>query len=272
MRIDDLTFSGFAGEPIKAWIARPAAASGPLPTVIEYIGYNGGRGLPGERMLWAAAGYVHLFMDTRGQGSGWGSGGDTPDPYGSAPSVGGFMTRGILSPEEYYYRRLFTDGVLLVDAVRSLEFVDPARVAVTGVSQGGGITLAVGALAEDIPAVMPDVPFLCHFRRSVALTPEPPFTEITRYLSVHRDVVDSVFDTLAYFDGVNFARRITAPGLFSVALMDEVVLPSSVFAAFNHFAGEDREIEVYPFNGHEGGQMHQWARQAQWLPTRIGPR
>ena len=39
-----------------------------------------------ENVLWALAGYVHVFMDTRGQGSGWGTGGDTPDPHGSGPS------------------------------------------------------------------------------------------------------------------------------------------------------------------------------------------
>jgi cephalosporin-C deacetylase len=268
LRIDDLTFPGFGGEPVRAWVVRPAAASGPLPTVIEYNGYNGGRGLAGEKLLWAAAGYVHVFMDTRGQGSGWGTGGDTPDPHGSGPAVEGFMTKGIDSPETYYYRRLYTDAVRLVDAVRGFDFVDESRLAVTGGSQGGGISLAVAGLVPGLRAVMPDVPFLCHFRRAVEATPEPPFTELVRYLAVHRDVEQQVFSTLSYFDGVNFARRATAPALFSVALMDGIVLPSTVFAAVNHYAGA-HEIEVYPFNGHEGGQMHQWLRQAAWLPAQL---
>jgi hypothetical protein len=34
------------------------------------------------------------------------------------------MTRGIESPGTYYYRRLFTDAVRLVDAARTLDFVD----------------------------------------------------------------------------------------------------------------------------------------------------
>ncbi|MCS5719158.1 acetylxylan esterase [Herbiconiux sp. CPCC 205763] len=269
LRIDDLTFAGFAGEPIKAWVVRPVDTRGPLPTVVEYNGYDGGRGIAGEKLLWATAGYVHVFMDTRGQGSGWGSGGDTPDPHGSGPSVGGFMTRGILDPADYYYRRLFTDAVRLLDAVREFDFVDPNRIAVTGGSQGGGITLAVAGLVPGLQGVMPDVPFLSHFRRAVEATPEPPFTELVRYLAVHRDAEERVFETLSYFDAVNFARRATSPALFSVALMDGIVLPSTVFTAFNHYAGADREIEVYPFNGHEGGQMHQWVRQAEWLAERI---
>lgn len=265
--VEDLTFPGFGGEPIRAWVTRPRTDD-PRPAVIEYIGYNGGRGVAGEQLRWAAAGYVHILMDTRGQGSGWGTGGDTPDPHGSDASVPGFMTRGISDPATYYYRRVFTDAVRLVDAVRTLDSVDAGDIAVTGASQGGGIALAVAGLVPDLVGVMPDVPFLCHFGRSVQLTPDQPFTEITRYLAVHRDQDARVFRTLSYFDGVNFARRVQAPSLFSVALMDAIVLPSSVFAAYNHLAAEDREIEVYTFNGHEGGQTHQWVRQAEWLAAR----
>lgn len=266
--VDDLTFSGYAGEPVRAWVTRPAGDA-PRPVVIDYIGYNGGRGLPGERLFWAAAGYVHVLMDTRGQGSGWGSGGDTPDPHGSASSFPGFMTRGITDPADYFYRRVFTDAVRLVDVVRRLPFVDPDQVAVTGISQGGGISIAVAGLAPGVAAVMPDVPFLCHFRRSVEITPKDPFAEIARYLGVHRDHDETVFRTLSYFDGVNFARRAAAPALFSVALMDDIVMPSSVFAAYNHYAAPDREIAVYAFNGHEGGAQHQVVRQAEWLAARM---
>ena len=98
----DVTLAGWAGDPVRAWLHLPAAPlrDGPLAGVVQYQGYNGGRGLPGENVLWALAGYVHVFMDTRGQGSGWGTGGATPDPHGSGPATAGFMTRGIHDPAE----------------------------------------------------------------------------------------------------------------------------------------------------------------------------
>lgn len=266
-RIDDVAFPGFEGEPIRAWVTRTSDA--PAPTVVEYVGYGGGRGIAGERLHWAAAGYTHVLMDTRGQGSVWGSGGDTPDPHGSAPATPGFMTRGIEDPATYYYRRLFVDAVRLLDSLPALPGVDPDRVAVTGVSQGGGIALAAAALSPTVKAVLPDVPFLCHFRRSVELTPAPPYTEIARYLAVHRHRADDVFRTLGYFDGAVFARRIAQPALFSVGLMDDVSLPSSVFAAYNHLASADRDIAVYGFNGHDGGGFAHWVTQAEWLADRI---
>lgn len=104
-------------------------------------------------------------MDTRGQGSGY-SAGDTPDPAGSEPAYPGYLTRGILDPATYYYRRVFTDAVLAVDAVRELLGVDGSRVAVAGGSQGGGIALAGAGLRDDLAAVLADVPFLSDFRRT----------------------------------------------------------------------------------------------------------
>lgn len=265
----DVTFSGFAGDPIRAWLTVPRGIEGPLPAVVEYNGYGGGRGLPFERIGWASSGYAHLFMDTRGQGSTWGTGGATPDPHGSGPSASGFMTRGIDDPAEYYYRRVFTDAVLAVDAVRSLDTVDAARVAVAGGSQGGGIALAAAGLSEGLVAAMPDVPFLCHFERAVGLTDRDPYQEIVRYLSTHRGAEDRVFETLSYFDGVNFARRARTAALFSVGLLDPVCPPSTVYAAFNHFGGADKAIEVYAHNEHEGGQAYQWLAQTAFLGARV---
>ncbi|MGC5169112.1 acetylxylan esterase [Microbacterium sp. DT81.1] len=274
----DVTFPGFAGDPVSGWLLLPSGAEGPLPAVIEYNGYGGGRGLPHERLGWAASGYAYFFMDTRGQGSGWGSGGSTPDPHGSGPASPGFMTRGIDDPADYYYRRVFTDAVRAIDAVRGMERVDAARVAVCGGSQGGGIALAAAGLTEGLVAVMPDVPFLCHFERAVGMTDADPYGEVVRYLSVHRGAEERVFRTLSYFDGVNMAKRATAPALFSTALLDQVCPPSTVFAARNHYASFhnggslqngaarlEAGISVYAHNQHEGGAAYQWVAQAEFL-------
>ncbi|MGZ8502486.1 MAG: acetylxylan esterase, partial [Candidatus Limnocylindrales bacterium] len=221
-----------------------------------------------ERILWAAAGYAHFVMDTRGQGSEW-SVGDTPDPDPTgAPAQPGSMTRGILDPQTYYYRRVFTDAVRAVEAARSHESVDAGRVAVTGGSQGGGISLAVAGLVGDLAAVAPDVPFLCDFPRAITFADSEPYGEIVRYLKVHRDHVEAVQQTLAYFDGAILGRRASAPALFSVGLMDETCPPSTVYAAFNHYAGP-KEIREYPFNDHEGGQGFHDIAKMRWLADRL---
>ncbi|MFD9904410.1 acetylxylan esterase [Streptomyces sp. NPDC059063] len=264
----DVTYAGFGGHPVKGWLLLPAGASEPLPAVVEYIGYGGGRGLPHERLLWSAAGFAHFIMDTRGQGSG-GSVGDTPDPVGSAPAYPGFVTRGVEDPHDYFYRRVFTDAVRAVEAVRSHPLVDAARVAAVGDSQGGGITLAVGGLVPDLAAICPNVPFLCDFPRAATLTSRHPYKEIALYLSARRGREEQVFRTLSYFDGVHFAARGGAPALFSAALEDETCPPSTVFAAFNSYAGSERSMEVYQFNDHEGGGVFLQDVQLRWLPGHL---
>jgi cephalosporin-C deacetylase len=266
----DVSWRGFGGDPIRGWLHLPAGRApgdGPLPAVIQYQGYGGGRGLVFENVFWAAAGYAHLVMDTRGQGSGW-STGVTPDPAGSAPAQPGYMTRGITDPAGYYYRRVYADAVRAVEFVRTVEEVDGAAIAVTGASQGGGLTLAVAALADEVCAVMPDVPFLCDFRRSTQVAMTNPYLEIVRYLASHRDHEDAAFATLAYFDGAVLARRASAPALFSVALMDETCPPSTVYAAFNAYGGP-KEIATYPYNDHEGGEAFHKVRQAAWLAEQF---
>ncbi|MCF6468724.1 acetylxylan esterase [Nonomuraea sp. MG754425] len=267
----DVTFAGFGGHPVRGWLHLPVTRTGPLPAVVEYLGYGSGRGVPHEKRLWACAGYAHLVMDSRGQGA------DTPDPDPASGDVAapGFLTRGVLDPERYYYRRLYTDAVRAVAAVRAHPAVDPSRVAVTGTSQGGGIALAVAGLVPDLLAVLPDVPFLCHFPRAATFTDQPPYSEITRYVKLHRGHADTVLRTLSYFDGATLARRATAPALFSVGLMDRICPPSTVYAAFNHYGARhdlpaaDKQISVYAFNDHEGGGFEHEAVKLTWLAERI---
>ena len=247
----DVTFNGWGGHPIKGWFLVPRHRPGPLPCVVEFIGYGGGRGFPADWLLWSAAGYAHLVMDTRGQGSGWLKG-DTPDPdAGGDPQSPGFLTRGILDPDRHYYRRVIADAVRAVETARSHPAVD-GRVSVVGGSQGGGIALAAAGLLPDLDALLAGQPFLCHYRRASQITDADPYQELTRYCAAHPDQIERVFATLAYLDGVNFAPRATAPALFSVGLMDQVCPPSTVFAAYNRYGGP-KEIRVWPYNGHDGG-------------------
>jgi len=269
----DVSFAGHDGTPVRAWYNRPAGATADLPVVVAYIGYGGGRGEPLERLAWAAAGYGHLLMDTRGQGSGWGAGGHTADPVGSGPAAPGVMTRGIESPHTSYLTRLLTDAARAVDAARALPGAD-GRIAVTGNSQGGGLALGAAGLVPDVDALLTNVPFLAHMRRAVDITDADPYQEIVRYLAVHRDLEEQTFATLAYVDALHLGRRATAPALFSVALRDVICPPSTVFAAYNHYGsatGTDpqREIVVYPYNNHEGGGPAQQRRQLEWLRERL---
>jgi cephalosporin-C deacetylase len=273
----DVAFAGFGGARIKGWLHLPAhrAGAGRLPVVVQYVGYSGGRGLVQQDTRWAQAGYAHFIMDTRGQGYG-GIVGATPDPHPSAGDVAyaGLMTRGIAAREDYYYRRVFVDAFRAIEAAQSHPQVDAAQVVLSGVSQGGGLAIAAAGLAagrlHGVRATLADVPFLQDFPRAIDLAPRGPYTEVAGFLSRHRERYESVMAVLNYFDGVHLGRRAAAPALFSVALMDDICPPSTVFAAYNAYGAgvtggrgplPAKSFEIYRFNNHEGGQEHHWVRQ-----------
>jgi len=264
----DVTFSGYGGDPVKGWFIEPANNAERLPCVLSFLGYGGGRSFPTDHLAPVTAGFAHFVMDTRGQGTGDGPGA-TDDPHGGGPPVPGFMTHGIESPDAYYYRRVFVDAVRAVETAARCPGVDPDRLAVCGISQGGGIAIAAAALVpERVRLLVADVPFLAHFRRGAEMAVGSPYNEITTYLKSHCDRAETVFRTLAYFDGVNLAPRIRARCLFSVALMDTVCPPSTVFAAYNRISSE-KELRVYEFNEHEGGGPSQAVEQLRFLTKHL---
>ena len=210
----DVTFRGFGGSPIRGWLHLPAGRADARPAVVEYIGYGGGRGLPHEKVIWAAAGYAHLVMDTRGQGSTW-SVGDTPDPEADgSPAHPGFMTRGILDPSTYYYRRVFTDAVRAVETARShpADRPGPDRASPAGARAAASRSRSRRSCRTWRPPC-PTSPSLCDFARAIAITDRDPYPEIVRYLKAHRDHTERVLRTLRYVDVAALGRRATAPAL-----------------------------------------------------------
>ena len=253
VEVYDTEFSGAGGDRIRAWYLRPAGADA-ARTVVKFIGYGGGRGLPAEHALLPALGYAVFVMDSRGQGGRWSTGATADQGPGAGPENSTVMTRGIGRPEDYYFTRLLTDAVRAVETGR--ELTGAAKVAVTGTSQGGGLALAAAALVPELVSVChSDVPFLCDIQRAITLAPEAPYTEVPEFLARNVDLIPAALDTLRYVDCALLARRIAAPSLLSVGLMDMICPPSTVFAAYNEMtAGMD--IAVHPFTGHDVPTAH----------------
>jgi cephalosporin-C deacetylase len=270
----DVSFAGYGGDVVKAWLQVPHRLATNPALVVEYIGYGGGRGLPLEWLQFSTAGHAHFVMDSRGQGGNW-RGADTADGHDDgSPGAGGFLTRGVLDPRRMYYTRLYVDAARAVAAARAHPIVGGLPVVMTGGSQGGALTLAGTYLAtlagEPIAAALPDVPFLAHFERATRVTASAPYSEIIQFCKAYPHQTERVFANLSYLDVVNHARRIKAPAFFSVGLLDDITPASTVYAAYNHYAGA-KEIRVYPFNGHEGGGPRHMAAKLAYLAELLSP-
>jgi cephalosporin-C deacetylase len=268
VKVYDVRFAGYAGQPVAAWFLTPASGGGPRPCVVNYIGYGGGRGRPHEWLVWPAAGYSVLVMDSRGQGDG-----DTEDVPGVGVQHRGLITRGVLNRDDYYYRRLFTDAVRAVDAAAAHPDVDASQLVTAGASQGGGLSLAASILRgwvldAPVAAVLADVPFLSHFRRAAELADDTPYAELVTWLHTHRDRAEQAFAALQYVDVAVLAPHGVSPSLWSVGLRDTVCPPSTVFAAHNRYGGP-AEIRVWEWNEHEAGGPFQLPEQAAWLARHV---
>ncbi|TDE96066.1 acetylxylan esterase [Occultella glacieicola] len=270
---DDVSFPGFAGEPVRAWWLVPDGVADPgtdggRPVVVEFLGYGGGRGLPHERLIWASHGFAQLVVDSRGQGGIWNTG-DTPDPHGSAAGSVGLLTKGVDHPDHLYYRRLLTDAALAVDAVAHLPGADPSRIATVGHSQGGGLALAAAALNPAVAAVGARAPFLCGIARAVEVTDAEPYGDLARYLAVHRTRVEEVLAVLDHVDVSFLTPRLTCPTWISVGLADAICPPSGIFGAINAIEAVAPEVRTWPYGGHEAGGAHDDAHLAGWLADRL---
>lgn len=269
MPVYDVEFSGAGGDRIRGWYLRPPGAGDePLPVVVRFVAYGGGRGLPADHALLPAAGFAVLVMDTRGQGGRW-TVGATGD-LGPGPEYSAVMTRGIASPEGYYYTRLYADAVRAVETAAGLDGVDGARVAVSGRSQGGALALAAAALlGSAVTVCQADVPFMCDIARAITLSSQMPYLEVAEFLAQHSDLVPAALDTLRYVDCALLARRITADCLLSTGLMDTICPPSTVYAAYNEITSA-RQIAAFPFGTHASPPAHVQS-QLRHLRERLAP-
>jgi cephalosporin-C deacetylase len=268
VHVKDVTVAGFNGDPIKGWFLVSDSADAITPCIVMYDGYGGGRGLPHEWLFWVNVGYRVLVMDTRGQGGGFRLSDTADGSYPRASQTPGFMTQGILNKDDYYYRRVFTDAVAFVKAAQQLPGVNPQRIIVAGGSQGGGISLAAASLSDDVFAAMPDVPFLCNYKKATEMVDTYPYHEITLFCRVHRDSVEQVFKTLSYFDCMNLVTMANCPALISIGMHDPICPPDTIYSMRNHYAGSVT-TQIYEYNTHEGGSVAHQLVQAQWLESLL---
>jgi cephalosporin-C deacetylase len=241
-----LSFHGLGGARVEGWYVRPSGR-GRFPGLVCYHGYGGRGARPLELYSLAAQGIAVLSMDCRGQC------GEVVDPDlgESGGHARGWLTMGIRSPETYYYRSLYADAVRAIEVLCALDEVDEDRIAVTGPSQGGGLSLAAAALSPIPKFVWADIPFLCHFERGVDVASEGPYPEIADFLRRMPGLEPIVWRTLSYFDNLVLAPRVAAATVVTAGLWDEVCPPSTIFPTFTRLGAADKELLTYSCLGHE---------------------
>ena len=247
----ELTFTSTHGARIYAKFMKPKNVTGKIPAVLEFHGLSGCSTEWNNLIKYVAQGYCVAALDTRGQG-GYSEdvGGALGTTY-TTPFMRGFDG----DPKDMHCRDLFLDTAQLARVVMALDYVDETRVAVTGGSQGGALSLACASLVPEVKLCLPIYPYLCDYKRVWEMDLDKGAYEGIRYYLRHFDPrhehIDEFFEKLGYIDLQFLAPRIKAKVYMSTGLMDTTCPPSTQFAAFNKITSE-KYVEIYPDYGHEG--------------------
>ncbi|OJU18608.1 MAG: acetylxylan esterase [Clostridiales bacterium 43-6] len=264
-KVYDISYNGFDSTRINGWFIVPTFVKDEkIPCLIHYHGYTGSRGNPAGYMHWVMMGVAVLAIDCREQTGKTGN--------NAAFSAGTFlhvMAKGVYDKNEYYVRQLYMDSVKAIDFALAQPEVDPDRIVIEGGSQGGALAMAVCGLDSRPFLVMADVPSNSNIEARVEGA-FGSFSGVTEYLKRYPHKVDETFETLSYFDTMNMAKHIQCPVLASVALKDNICPAKMYFATYNRITAE-KQIEIYPFNGHEGGGDIQTEKKMRFLYKHLNP-
>ena len=80
-----------------------------------------------------------------------------------------------------------------------------------------------------------------------------PEVEAERFEKALADSRKEVEETLAYFDGMSFAERITCPIVVNIGLQDNICPPETGYEVFNKIASEDKRLYTYDRHAHDAG-------------------
>lgn len=245
VKVYDVTFQGVNGVQIHGWYMVPDfIAEKKYPCLVCYHGYGGSRGVPSDHMLWILAGMAVFAVDCRGQGGITGDSG-----CASGGGIYGLTCRGILEKEDYYYREVYLDCIRSLDVIWSRNEIDRDKIVLYGISQGGGLAMAVASLDNRPAMVLADVPGNSDLERRVE-GEHGSFGAVSNYLKYYPHNEQKVYKTLSYFDTMNMAERMKCPVHASVALKDVTCPAECYFASYNRITVK-KTIDLYPYNGHE---------------------
>jgi len=236
-------YDGFGGARICGYYLLPKTR-GPYPVILNMHEYGKHKADIPFYLDWLIAGFAVFSIDIRDQ-----MGESNDNKFYQSPSYAGYLTKGIVSKEDYYYRGVYMDCVRAIDFLSERNEIDINRLCVTGQGQGGGLALAASALDDRVKLVISRFPSFCNFRRYVEWAEQASsitFFELTEVIKRYPEKAEEFFKTLSYFDNLNLCSWIKARTVMSVAMKDMLNPPSTIFAVYNRIDGQ-KHIEIMPY-------------------------
>ncbi|GJG36119.1 cephalosporin deacetylase [Prevotella lacticifex] len=176
----------------------------------------------------------------------------------------------LAEPNKNYYKRVVTGAVRGVDFIASLPEWDGKAIGVTGSSQGGFLSLATAALDKRITFLGVVHDAMCDFEAEMHNVgggwPHYFYWDVKN--GTNKELLNMKVEGARYYDGVNFARRVTQPGWYSFGYNDEVVPPTSSYSTYNIIKAP-KTLSVYQMTGHYWYQ-EQWDEWQNFIRKQMG--
>ena len=175
----------------------------------------------------------------------------------------GYLENGLDDRDNYYMKHVYIACVRALDYLTSLPEWDGRNAFVQGGSQGGALSLITAGLDSRVTACVANHPALSDMAGYLddRAGGYPHFNRLNNMLTPEK------VETMAYYDVVNFARRITCPVFLTWGYNDNVCPPTTSYIVWNLITAP-KESLITPINEHWTSETTNH-RQMLWLKEHI---
>lgn len=199
---------------------------------------------PMRNLYYAKNGFIRLEMDIHGLNPEM-----TAEQFkeisGAFDHENGYLCNGLDDKDNYYMKHVYVACIRALDYLCSLPEWDGKNVFVQGGSQGGALSLITAGLDTRVTACVANHPALSDMAGYLdnRAGGYPHFNKMNQMLTPAK------VETMAYYDVVNFARRITCPVYLTWGYNDNVCPPTTSYIVWNMITAP-KESLITPINEH----------------------
>ena len=251
-----VSFANIANTRIYGFLSVPKGA-GPFPALICVPGAGRSVNIPDTQ--WVKEGVMVLLMNVHAY--------DPPKDNAALEKIhkeliakNHYYCHGLEDKKKYFFRRAILGIYRATEWLTKRNDVDPARVVFSGVSQGGSMAFYQAGLSGKITAALIIVP---------GMGDHGGFLIGRHPATVHFPGFSEHLGTLAYFDTVNFAKRIKCPVMMGVGFLDDCCFPSSCYPPYNVMTCEKTVINAVEY-GHALNTDKYFTQFYSWLRRKLG--
>lgn len=174
----------------------------------------------------------------------------------------GYLANGLDNRDNYYMKHVYEACVRCIDFLTSLDEWDGKNVIVQGGSQGGALSLITAGLDNRVTQCIVNHPALSDMAGYLYGTGGyPHFHKMNNMLTPDK------VNTMAYYDVVNFAKRVECSVYMTWGFNDNTCPPTTSYAVYN-LIKSDKEALITPINEHWTSENTEY-RQLEWIKRHL---